>query len=230
MFFNIFSFWHDNRPLIRKPFYFALRSLFVLLFCLACLGPSLVWAQPATKILIVGDSLSSEYGIARQTGWVHLLRLRLAENKYNAVVFNASISGDTTSGGLTRLPALLEQHQPHIVLIELGGNDALRGLPLSGSELNLTQMVKLSKQAGAKVILAGMQIPPNYGEQYTSQFKALFEIIAQQNQIALIPFFLAGLETRPDLFISDNIHPNEAAQETILNNVWPVLIKVMPHP
>ncbi len=179
------------------------------------------------KILIVGDSLSSEYGIVRNTGWVQLLRIKLSQQNINALVINASISGDTTSGGLTRLPALLKQHQPNVVLIELGGNDALRGLSLTTSEQNLTDMIKLAQAEGAKVILAGMQIPPNYGQQYTSQFKKMFETISQNTQTALIPFFLAGLETRSDLFISDNIHPNEAAQEIILNNVWPTLIKVI---
>lgn len=186
-------------------------------------------ATPAQKIkiLIVGDSLSSEYGIVRNTGWVQLLRTKLSQQNINALVMNASISGDTTSGGLTRLPALLKQHQPNVVLIELGGNDALRGLSLTTSAQNLTNMIKLAQADGAKVILAGMQIPPNYGQQYTSQFKKMFETISQNTQSALIPFFLAGLETRPDLFISDNIHPNEAAQEIILNNVWPTLIKVI---
>ncbi len=179
------------------------------------------------KILIVGDSLSSEYGIVRNTGWVQLLRAKLAQQQINALVINASISGETTSGGLTRLPALLKQHQPSVVLIELGGNDALRGLSLLVSEQNLTDMIKLAQAEGAKVVLAGMQIPPNYGQQYTSQFKKMYETISQNTQTALIPFFLAGLETRSDLFLSDNIHPNEDAQEIILNNVWPTLIKVI---
>jgi len=179
------------------------------------------------KILIFGDSLSSEYGIVRNAGWVQLLRTKLIQQNINVQVINASISGDTTRGGLTRLPALLKSHQPNIVLIELGGNDALRGLSLTVSEQNLTKMIKLAQAAGAKVVLAGMQIPPNYGEQYTNQFKKMYETISQTTHSALIPFFLAGLETRPDLFISDNIHPNEAAQDIILNNVWPTLIKLM---
>jgi acyl-CoA thioesterase-1 len=192
--------------------------------------PPTVTPAHEIKILIVGDSLSSEYGIVRNTGWVQLLRAKLAQQNIIAMVINASISGDTTSGGLTRLPALLEQHQPSVVLIELGGNDALRGLSLIVSEQNLTKMIKLAQAKGAKVILAGMQIPPNYGQQYTSQFKKMFETISQHTQTALIPFFLAGLETRPDLFLSDNIHPNEAAQEIIINNVWPSFIKVMNEP
>ena len=193
---------------------------------LASAAPSATPVQEI-KILIVGDSLSSEYGIVRNTGWVQLLRAKLAQQHINALVINASISGDTTSGGLTRLPALLKQHQPSVVLIELGGNDALRGLSLLITEQNLTDMIKFAQAEGAKVVLAGMQIPPNYGQQYTSQFKKMYETISQNTQTALIPFFLAGLETRPDLFISDNIHPNEAAQEIILNNVWPTLIKVI---
>lgn len=204
--------------------------LTVLLAIVSVALPPLVWAQSTPSnapqtLLIVGDSLSSEYGIGRQTGWVHLLRNKLAQDKIPVQVINASISGDTTSGGLTRLPALLSEHRPQIVLIELGGNDALRGLSLAMTTENLTKMVQLSQAQGAKVILAGMQIPPNYGIQYTTEFKALYPKVAQQTQSALIPFLLAGLEDRPDLFISDNIHPNEAAQPIILNNVWPILMK-----
>ncbi|MDP4589497.1 MAG: arylesterase, partial [Burkholderiaceae bacterium] len=145
-------------------------------------------------------------------------------------VVNASISGDTTSGGLTRLLNLLKTIQPTVVLIELGGNDALRGLSLKVSELNLLKMIKMSQASGAKVVVAGMQIPPNYGEQYTNQFKKMYETITEQTNSFLIPFFLAGLETRSDLFISDNIHPNEAAQNIILNNVWPVLVQALTRP
>lgn len=176
------------------------------------------------RILIVGDSLSSEYGIRRQSGWVELLRLRLTEKSAQpAQVINASISGDTTSGGVSRLPALLEQHRPTIVIIELGGNDALRGLSMAMTRDNLTKMVELTQKTGAKPILAGMQIPPNYGPAYAESFKNVFPQVADQTQAALIPFLLAGLETDRSLFIEDGIHPSEQAQPKILENVWEVL-------
>jgi acyl-CoA thioesterase I len=224
---------------LLKPRHFVRLAL--LLICLIFIHTSPLHAetkqpssgqkeQQSNKILIVGDSLSSEYGIERNTGWVQRLRTRLAIEKYDATVINASISGDTTSGGLTRLPNLLKTIQPTIVLIELGGNDALRGLSLKVSELNLLKMIKMTQASGAKVVIAGMQIPPNYGEQYTNQFKRLYETITEQTNSLLIPFFLAGLETRSDLFISDNIHPNEAAQDIILNNVWPVLVQALTRP
>lgn len=176
------------------------------------------------RILIVGDSLSSEYGIRRQSGWVELLRLRLAEKRAQPTqVINASISGDTTSGGVSRLPALLEQHRPTIVIIELGANDALRGLAMSMTRGNLTKMVELTQNTGAQAILAGMQIPPNYGPAYTEAFKSVFPEVADQTKAALIPFLLAGLETDRTLFIEDGIHPSEQAQLRILDNVWEVL-------
>ncbi|MFO7748233.1 MAG: arylesterase, partial [Orrella sp.] len=172
----------------------------------------------------VGDSLSSEYGIRRNTGWVQLLRDKMADSIANPPnVINASISGDTTSSGLTRLPALLKEYQPAIVLIELGGNDALRGLSLDMTRDNLTEMITLSQAAGAKVILAGMQIPPNYGPAYTKQFRDLFPEVAQQTNAQLVPFLLAGLELDRSLFIEDGIHPAEHAQPILLENVWAVL-------
>ena len=179
--------------------------------------------EPET-LLIVGDSLSSEYGIRRGTGWVQLLRDKLSESDLGPVtIINASISGDTTSSGLTRLPTLLTKHEPSIVLIELGGNDALRGLSLDMTRANLDKMIDLSQAAGAQVIVAGMQIPPNYGPAYTKQFRDLFPDVAQENNAALIPFFLAGLEMDRSLFIEDGIHPAEHAQSILLDNVWPVL-------
>lgn len=180
--------------------------------------------QAQETLLIVGDSLSSEYGIRRGTGWVQLLRERLAESDAPPVaIINASISGDTTSSGVTRLPTLLAKHQPSVVLIELGGNDALRGLSLDMTRDNLNTMVELSQAAGAEVVLAGMQIPPNYGPAYTKQFRELYRKVAQENNAALVPFFLAGLEIDRSLFIEDGIHPAEHAQPILLNNVWPVL-------
>jgi acyl-CoA thioesterase-1 len=181
--------------------------------------------KPAT-ILVVGDSLSAEYGLARGSGWVALLEQRLAQEKVNARVINASISGDTTSGGRSRLPALLASHTPTHVVLELGGNDALRGLPLTMTQTNLAEMARMSKRAGAKVLIAGMQMPPNYGRKYAEEFTALFANVARTEGAALVPFLLQGVADGPNaeaLFQPDRIHPTAAAHPTILANVWPVL-------
>ena len=177
-------------------------------------------------LLVVGDSLSAEYGLARGSGWVALLEKRLAQEKLDASVVNASISGDTTSGGRSRLPALLRQHRPTHVILELGGNDALRGLPLAMTQANLSEMVRASKALGAKVVIAGMQVPPNYGRQYGNDFYALFKTVAQTEGVSLVPFFLKGVADVPQaesLFQADRIHPREAAHPTLLANVWAVL-------
>lgn len=177
-------------------------------------------------VLVVGDSLSAEYGIARGTGWVALLEKRLSEQKIAAKVVNASISGDTTSGGRARLAALLSQHKPNVVVLELGANDALRGLPLKGTEDNLRQMTLAAKAAGAKVLLVGIQVPPNYGTDYTRRFGEIFPRVAQATQSALVPFLLSNVADAPDaanLFQADRIHPLAAAHPQILNNVWPGL-------
>ncbi|NWG73282.1 MAG: arylesterase [Rubrivivax sp.] len=180
---------------------------------------------PAT-ILVVGDSLSAEYGLARGSGWVALLEQRLAAEKIAARVVNASISGDTTSGGRSRLPALLAQHKPTHVVIELGGNDALRGLPLESTRANLVEMTRAARAAGARVVVVGMQVPPNYGRRYADDFAALFGEVAKVEGAALVPFLLAGVADGPDptaLFQGDRIHPNADAQPIMLGNVWPVL-------
>ncbi|CAM3411368.1 Esterase TesA [Bordetella sputigena] len=182
-------------------------------------------AAPASSngnktILVVGDSLSAEYGIARGTGWVPLLGRRLAQEYPGWSVFNASISGDTTSGGLTRLPALLRQQHPAIVILELGSNDALRGLPLAMTEQNLTAMAQQAKRAGAAVLVVGMQIPPNYGRAYTDQFRDLFSKVAKAENAGLVPFLMEGIATNRDLFQPDGIHPNEQGQPRLLENVW----------
>lgn len=177
-------------------------------------------------ILVVGDSLSAEYGLQRGSGWVALLEKRLAQEKIAAGVVNASISGDTTSGGRSRLPALLAQHKPAVVIVELGGNDALRGLPLAMTERNLAEMARTSKAAGARVLLIGMQVPPNYGRQYNEDFAALFGKVARAEGTALLPFLLKGVGDAPnasELFQPDRIHPKEAAHPIILGNVWPAL-------
>ena len=187
-------------------------------------------ATPARTILVVGDSLSAEYGLKRGTGWVPLLEKQLASEKKSATVINASISGDTTSGGRSRLPALLAQHRPATVVIELGGNDALRGLPLDMTAQNLAAMTQAAKKAGAQVLLVGMQVPPNYGSRYTADFARLFGQVAKAEQVALVPFFLKGIADVADAasrFQADRIHPNEQAQAQMLANVWPELKKLI---
>lgn len=171
------------------------------------------------RILIIGDSLSAEYGLKRGTGWVELLKQSLAKTHPSAEIINASISGDTTSGGVSRIKALLARTKPNIVLIELGANDALRGLPLSLTRNNILEMVRLAKETGAQVLLAGMQIPPNYGTEYTTAFRELFAQIAQSEQTGLVPFFLEGIADRPEMFQADTIHPNEQAQPILMGNV-----------
>ncbi|BDT75289.1 arylesterase [Polynucleobacter sp. KF022] len=168
----------------------------------------------------MGDSLSAEYGLARGTGWVKLLEGQLQNQGSPWTVFNASISGETSSGGLSRLPKLLEQKKPGIVFLELGGNDALRGLSIQESERNLRKMIALSKQSGAKVLLFGMQIPPNYGQDYAKQFKDIYTKLSQQENVELLPFFLNGVASDLSLFQADRIHPNEKAQSILFKNVW----------
>lgn len=187
--------------------------------------PARAARAPAT-ILVVGDSLSAEYGIARGSGWVALLEQRLAAQKIAARVVNASVSGDTTAGGRSRLPALLAVHRPTHVVIELGGNDALRGLPLASTRANLTEMARAARTAGARVLLVGMQVPPNYGRRYADDFAALFDEVARAQGAALVPFLLKGVADSPEaesLFQSDRIHPNAQAHPIMLDNVWPVL-------
>jgi acyl-CoA thioesterase-1 len=175
----------------------------------------------------VGDSLSAEYGLKRGSGWVELLKKSLSNTHPNIEIINASISGDTTSGGLTRLKTLLERTTPNIVLIELGANDALRGLPLDMTRNNLLAMIRMVKTMGAKPIIAGMQIPPNYGREYTTAFKKLFEELALSEETALIPFFLEGIAENPAMFQADTIHPNEDAQPFILSNVQKTLLPML---
>ncbi|WP_435531158.1 arylesterase [Ramlibacter pallidus] len=181
-------------------------------------------------ILVVGDSLSAEYGLKRGTGWVALLEQRLAREKIPGKVVNASISGDTTSGGRSRLPALLQQHRPTHVVLELGGNDALRGLPLAMTEDNLSQMAQAARKAGARVLVVGMQVPPNYGSDYANRFSGLFAKVAKEQQAGLVPFLLAGVADGADptrLFQADRIHPREEAHPKMLDNVWPELKKLL---
>lgn len=198
-------------------------------------GPISALAEPARtpknpKLLVLGDSLSAEYGLARGSGWVALLEQRLAAQKTTATVINASISGDTSSGGRSRLPGLLERHQPTIVIIELGGNDALRGLPLQMTQDNLLAMAQAAQALPAKVLLLGMQMPPNYGQEYAERFAKVYATVAKTSGAALVPFFLKNVADGPqtqELFQSDRIHPNAAAQPLLLDNVWPSLKKLL---
>jgi len=174
-------------------------------------------------LLVLGDSLSAEYGIARGTGWVSLLQARLSKERFDYNVVNASISGETTIGGKTRLPDLLTRYKPAVVIVELGANDALRGLPLQTTEANLRTIVNDAQKAGATVLLVGMRIPPNYGQDYAERFFALYAKVAKENRTALVPFFLDNVISRPEWFQSDRLHPTSAAQPTLLDNVWPRL-------
>jgi acyl-CoA thioesterase-1 len=192
--------------------------------------PSFGAVAATRRILVVGDSLSAEYGLARGSGWVALLDQRLAREHIGAEVVNASISGDTTAGGLARLPALLREKKPSLVVLELGANDALRGLPLDATRANLAEMARLSKAAGAKVLILGMQLPPNYGRAYGDRFAALFADVAQAEGAALVPFLLKGVADAPQaeaMFQADRIHPLASAHPTILANVWPVLAPLL---
>ena len=210
---------------MKRNRYQALITHMVMVFavlCMALLNSPTVMAQ-SSKVLIVGDSLSAEYGLPRGTGWVKLLEDRLKKDHSSWQVVNASISGETTAGGQTRLPLLLKTHQPKVVVIELGANDALRGLQLAATEQNLRKMIQASKQSGAKVLLLGMRIPPNYGQDYTNKFFAIYGKLASAEQVELLPFFLERVATRMDLFQADRIHPNVMAQSIMLENVWPKL-------
>jgi acyl-CoA thioesterase I len=184
-------------------------------------APDHASARPV--ILVVGDSLSAEYGLPRGTGWVQLLTERLRSNRFNYTVVNASISGETTSGGRTRLPALLKQHRPAVVIIELGANDGLRGLPLNTLRDNLVAMAKASQSAGAAVMLVGVRVPPNYGRDYSERFFGTFPAVARELRMPLAPFLLEGFAEQLQFFQADRIHPNEAAQLRMLDNVWPHL-------
>lgn len=178
-------------------------------------------------LLVVGDSLSAEYGLARGTGWVPLLAKRMSEQYPNYQIVNASISGDTTSGGVARLPALLQRHQPAIVVLELGSNDALRGLSLQMTGQNLRDMARRSRQAGARVLIVGMQIPPNYGRDYAQRFAGVFPAVAKAEQAGLVPFLMDGMATDRAMFQADGIHPNEQAQPALLENVWAALRPIL---
>lgn len=195
-----------------------IRWLFLLL---------VVWSAPAASsspvILVLGDSLSSAHGIGQQQGWVSLLQDRLDENGHPHQVVNASVSGDTTRDALSRLDAAIARHQPDIAIVELGGNDGLRAFSIDSIEENLSRIIRMLREAGARVVLAGMRMPPNYGPVYTRAFENLYPALANRFDAALVPFFMDGVATDRALMQDDDIHPNAAAQPILLENVWRVL-------
>jgi acyl-CoA thioesterase-1 len=181
-------------------------------------------------ILVFGDSISAGYGLARvEQGWVALLETRLKDEDYGYQVVNASVSGETTAGGLARLPRALDLHHPKIVILELGGNDGLRALPIAQMRANLVRMVELAAAAGARVLLLGMRIPPNYGPEYTEQFRSCYSDLARDKKLPLVPFLLADIAQSPNLMQADGIHPNELGQPRLLANVWPSLQPLLRH-
>jgi len=201
---------------------------FIFLISLSLCGFHLC-AQDKTphRILVLGDSISAEYGIPAGTGWVWLLQDNLKKNNYKFTLFNSSISGETSAGGKVRIANLLQQHQPTIVILELGANDALRGFPLSTSYQNLLQIIQMSKSKGAKVLILGMKIPSNYGLEYTMQFANMFVDLSKNTQSELVPFFFEGIATKREYFQDDGIHPNQSAQLILLNNMLPAFKKLL---
>jgi acyl-CoA thioesterase-1 len=189
------------------------------------IGP--LYAESDQTLMVYGDSLSAAYGIEESQGWVNLLSQKLADENYPFKIINASVSGETTTGGLSRLPSMLATYSPDIFILELGGNDGLRGLPLTNIRENLEEMVMLAQQSGAEVILAGIQIPPNYGPRYTEPFFQHYSDIAQKFDLPLIPMLIDGIPQQPQLMQDDGIHPVAQAQSLILENVWPVLQPVL---
>ncbi|MBA2689704.1 MAG: arylesterase [Burkholderiales bacterium] len=203
----------------------ALRAWGILAICAGLLGFAEVHADSASTkvnpvVLVVGDSLSAAYGIPEKAGWVHLLRQRLAENSLPYDVINASISGDTTRGGVTRIGAALKQYQPAVVVIELGGNDGLRGFPIDSARANLETMVRTARKANAKPLIVGVELPPNYGPVYTRRFAAMFKDVAKKYDVPVVPSLLADFGNKRELFQADTIHPVAAAQPIMLENVW----------
>jgi acyl-CoA thioesterase I len=201
------------------------KRLFVLFMLgFACVSANGAAPAETPVILVFGDSVSAGYGLTRvELGWVALLQTRLKQQEYVYQVVNASVSGETTAGGLARLPRALTLHQPRIVILELGGNDGLRALPIAQMRTNLARMVDLASAAGAKVLLLGMRIPPNYGPDYTEQFRSSYSDLARDKKLPLVPFLLNDIALVPGLMQADGIHPNELGQPRLLDNVWPAL-------
>lgn len=185
------------------------------------------FAREADALLVVGDSLSAAHNISADSGWAALLQPRLDQAGYGLTVVNASISGETTAGGVTRLPDLIARHHPSVVILELGANDGLRGLPLRQMRANLDKMIATAREAGAKVLLLGIQIPSNYGPRYRDEFAQIYQDLSVQYQAGLVPFFLDGVALKPDLMQSDGLHPTAEAQPIILDNVWEGLQSIL---
>jgi len=200
-----------------------MRIILSLLLSVVGLIPINALASEPPVLLVLGDSLSAGYGMDREKSWVNLLELRLKEYGYSYRILNSSISGDTTQGGLSRLPRLLDRYQPEIVIIELGANDGLRGIDPDITRTNITDMIRQSQHAGARVLLAGIKLPPNYGSAYLQQFESIYPDLASEFGTLLVPFFMNGVAFRPELFQADMIHPNEKGQPVLLDNVWEVL-------
>lgn len=200
-----------------------------MVFAFFVVGASAAEPSPRT-IVVLGDSLSAGYGLKVQEGWVHLLEQRLASQGYEYRVVNASVSGETTQGGVARLPRMIDLNKPAIVIVELGGNDGLRGLPLAASRENLKRAVELSQKANAKVVLVGMVIPPNYGQRYGQQFRDMFADLAKQYPVAFVPFLLDKVALDPGLMQADGIHANAKGQPQLLDNVWPKLKPLLVAP
>jgi acyl-CoA thioesterase-1 len=202
------------------------KRLFVLLMLgLAALSAA---AADAPVILVFGDSISAGYGLAHvDDGWVGMLRTKLKTEGYGYQVVNASVSGETTAGGLARLPRALDVHHPQIVILELGGNDGLRALPIDQLRANLGKMIDLSAGSGARVLLLGMRIPPNYGPDYTEKFRGAFADLAEAKKVAFVPFLLEDVALSPALMQADGVHPNERGQPKLLATVWPRLVPVL---
>jgi acyl-CoA thioesterase-1 len=194
----------------------------------ALLAAAAATAHSAPKtVLVLGDSLSAEYGLTRGSGWVALLEQKVKAEKIDASIVNASISGETTSGGRSRLPALLNQYKPALVVIELGANDGLRGLPVAAAEANIRAMVELARKNNAQVLLVGMRMPPNYGRAYTEQFFNMYKTLSAQEKAPLVPFMLEGVAETPSLFQADRLHPTAQAHPTILANIWPKFLPLV---
>lgn len=197
------------------------------LFCTLFFYPTTAFSAPSNNILIFGDSLSSGYGISSEQSWPSLLAKKLVADKSSYAVVNASISGETTAGGASRIADALGRFKPAIVIIELGGNDGLRGLSLAATRSNLDIMIEAARKAGARVVLCGMQLPPNYGRDYTEKFGAMFPQLAARHKTALVPFLLEGIGEKRELFQPDGIHPLPTAHPRILDNVWPALLPLL---
>ena len=200
-----------------------MRVILSLLLSIVGLIPCSVSASDSPVLLILGDSLSAGYGMDREKSWVNLLEIRFKEYGYSYRILNSSISGDTTQGGLSRLPRLIDRYQPEIVIIELGGNDGLRGIDPAITRENMTDMIRQSQAVGAQVLLTGIKLPPNYGSAYLQQFESIYTDLANEFDTLLVPFFMDGIAFRPDLLQADTIHPNEKGQPVLLDNVWKVL-------